>query len=114
MDRLIKKTDYFHYTTGKVRKCVDKGEGDDKERTPIGTREPKCILVKEFILYYGNKQIKVFDSSAKGKEEYCGPCQLSRITPLAVKGMKNPYFLLLQEMFNVIIDAYLKVNLEKL
>jgi hypothetical protein len=53
--------------------------------------------------HYENKGIKVFDSSTKGKEEYCGPCQLSRITSFA---------LLLQEMFSVrgisIIDAYLK------
>jgi hypothetical protein len=39
-----------------------------EERTPTATREPKCILVKEFIFYYESKGIKVFDSSAKGEE----------------------------------------------
>jgi hypothetical protein len=43
------------------------------KRTPTATKQPKYILVKEFILYYENKGIKVFDSSAKRKEEYCGP-----------------------------------------
>jgi hypothetical protein len=112
MDRLIKKVDYFHYSTGEIRKYVDQGESYDEERTPTVIREFKCILVKEFILYYENKGFKVFDSSAKGKEEYCGPCQLSRITSFALNAMKNPYFLLLQEMFSVrgifIIDAYLQ------
>jgi hypothetical protein len=101
MDRLIKKANYFDYSTREIRKCVKQGEDYDKERTSTATREPKCILVKEFILYYENKEIKVFDSSAKGKEEYCGPCQLSRITSFALSGMKNPYFLLLQEMFSI-------------
>jgi hypothetical protein len=89
MDGLIKKANYFDYSTGEIRKCVNQGEGYGKERTPTVTREPKCILVKEFILYYESKGIKVFDSSAKGEEEYCKPCQLSRITSFALSGMKN-------------------------
>jgi hypothetical protein len=40
--------------------------------------------------YYDNKGIKVFNSSAKGEEEYCGPCQLLRITSFALNAMKNP------------------------
>jgi hypothetical protein len=84
MDRLIKKPNYFHYTTGEIRKSIDPGESDDKERTPSASREFKCLLVKDFILYYNSKDIKVFDSSARGKDEYCGPCQLSRITSLAL------------------------------
>jgi hypothetical protein len=118
MDRVIKKPNYFHYTTGEIRKCIDPGEGNDKERTPSATREFKCLLVKEFILYYDSKDIKVFDSSARGKEEYCGPCQLLRITSLALTGMKNSYFLLLQEMFSVrgicLVKWYCRINLEKL
>jgi hypothetical protein len=116
MDRLTKKVDYFHYTTGEIRKHINPEKGDNKKRTPSGTRELKCLLVKEFILYYNNKNIKVFDSLAKGKEEYYGPCQLSRITSLALQGMKNPYFLLLQEMLSVrgisLIDAYLSGTAE--
>jgi hypothetical protein len=111
MDRFIKKANYFDYSTGEIRKGVNQGKGYGKERTPTVTREPKCILVKEFVLYYENKGIKVFNSSAKGKEEYCGLCQLSRIASFALSGMKNPYFLLLQEIFNSrvisIIDALL-------
>jgi hypothetical protein len=83
---------------------------------PVDQGESKCTLVKEFILYYDNKGFKVFNSSAKGKEEYCGPCQLSRITPFALNTIKNPYFFLLQEMFSIhgisIIDAYLKSTVE--
>jgi hypothetical protein len=109
--RLIRKPDYFDYTTGQIRKRIDTWEGDDKERSPSATKELKCLLVKEFILYYDNKNVKVFDSSAKGAQEYCGLCQLSRIISLELTGLKNPYFLLLQEMFKFrgisLIDAYL-------
>jgi hypothetical protein len=101
IDRLIKKPNYF-------KNVLTKGKAMLKREL----QESKCIHVKEFILYYENKGIKVFDSSARGKDEYCGPCQLSRITLFALNAMKNPYFLLLQEMFSVrgisIIDAYLK------
>jgi hypothetical protein len=111
MDRLTRKNDYFQHTTGEVRKCIDTWEGDDKERTKFATREFKCSLVKEFLLYYKNKDITVFDPSAREKDEYCGPCQLQRITSLTLTGMKNPYFLLLQEMFSYrgisLTDAYL-------
>jgi hypothetical protein len=111
MDRLTRKADYFHYATGQIRKHVDSGEGNDKKRTLFVTRELKCLLVKEFLLYNDNKNIKVFDSSAKGAQEYCGLCQLSRIISLELTGLKNPYFLLLQEMFKFrgisLIDAYL-------
>jgi hypothetical protein len=71
----------------------------------------KILLVKEFILYYYNKNIKIFDTLAKGAQEYCGPCQLSGIVSIELTGLKNPYFLLLQEMFKFrgisLIDAYL-------
>jgi hypothetical protein len=74
MGRFIRKPDYFHYTTREVRKHIDPGEGHDKERTPSATRELKCLLVKEFILYYDNENSKIFDPSAKGAQEYCGVC----------------------------------------
>jgi hypothetical protein len=115
-DRLIRKPDYFNYTTGQIRKHIDTWEGDDKERSPSATRELKCLLVKEFILYYDNKNTKVFDSSAKGAKEYCGPCQLLGIVSLELTGLKNPYFVLLQEKFKFrgisIIDAYLAGTLQ--
>jgi hypothetical protein len=111
MVKLIEKNDYFHYTTGQIRKRIDPWQDDEEERTPSATRDIKCLLVKEFILYYDNQNIKVFDSSARGKDEYCGPQQLSRIISLELTGLKNPYFLLLQEMFSFrgisFIDAYL-------
>jgi hypothetical protein len=31
MDRLIKKPDYFHFTTGQIRKRIDLRQGDDKK-----------------------------------------------------------------------------------
>jgi hypothetical protein len=101
MDRLIKKANYFDYSTKQIRNHVNQRESYGKERTPTAAREPKCILVKEFILYYKNKRIEVFDSSAKGEEEYYGPYQLSRITLFTLKGMKNPYFLLLQKILGI-------------
>jgi hypothetical protein len=52
MDILIKKANYFYYSTGEIRKHVNQGKGYDKERFPATTREPKCSLFKEFILYY--------------------------------------------------------------
>jgi hypothetical protein len=111
MGRLIRKPDNFDYTTGQIRKHIDTWEGDDEERSPSATRELKCLLIKEFILYYNNKNTKVFDSSAKGAQEYCGPCQLSGIVSLELTGLKNPYFVLFQKIFKFkkisIIDAYL-------
>jgi hypothetical protein len=68
MGRLIRKPDYFHYTTGQIRKHINSGESDDKERTPSPTKKLKCLLVKEFLLYYNNENIKVFDTSAKGTQ----------------------------------------------
>jgi hypothetical protein len=91
VDKLTRKNDYFNYTTGEVRKRLDKGECDDKERTPTVTREFKCLLVKEFILY-NNQNIKIFNFSARGKDKYCGPHQLSRITSLELIGLINPCF----------------------
>jgi hypothetical protein len=76
MVRLTRKNDYFDYTTGQIRKRIDTGEDDEKERTPSATREFKCQPVKEFILHFQKKGLQVFDSSARGKDEYCGPCQL--------------------------------------
>jgi hypothetical protein len=70
MGRFTRKNDYFHYSTGEIRKHLVYGKGDDKERTPSATRELKYLLVKEFILHYEGKGFKVFDSSAKGAEEY--------------------------------------------
>jgi hypothetical protein len=87
MDRLIKKTNYFDYSTKKIKKCVNQKESYGKKKNLIVTKEPKCIFVKKFILYYENKRIKVFDSSAKRKEKYCKPCQLSRITSFVLKGI---------------------------
>jgi hypothetical protein len=65
-----------------------------KERTPSATREFKCLLVKEFILYYNNKNIKIFDSSVKGKEEYCGPPQLSN-NPICFKRNEKSLFFII-------------------
>jgi hypothetical protein len=50
IDRLLKKVNYFDYFIGEIRKCVNKGEGYGEERTPTAIREPKCILVKEFVV----------------------------------------------------------------
>jgi hypothetical protein len=87
-----------------------------KERTPSATREFKCLLVKEFILHFQRKGFKIFDPSARGKDEYCGPCQLQGMTLTTLKEMKHPYFLLLQEMFSYrgvsLIDAYLNGTAE--
>jgi hypothetical protein len=116
MDRLIKKANYFDYSTGEIRKHVNQGEGYGKERISTASREHKCILVKEFILYYENKRIKVFDSSAKGEEEYCGPCQLSRITPFPLSRIKNPtsYYYKKCLVFRCLPKRYCRFNLEEL
>jgi hypothetical protein len=45
-----------------------------KERFPTTTRESKYPLVKEFLLYYENKRIKIFDFLAKVEKECCGLC----------------------------------------
>jgi hypothetical protein len=80
MDKFIKKTDHFDYTTGKIRKYINKGKGNER----------------------------------KGKKEYCGLCNLQTVSPFRLKKLKNPWFLLLKQMFInrriSIIDAYLNIG----
>jgi hypothetical protein len=48
--KIIKKPNFFDYTTGEIRKHVNEGEGYEKERPSTSTRIIKCSLIKEFIL----------------------------------------------------------------
>jgi hypothetical protein len=89
MVRLTRKNDYFDYTIGQIRKRTDTGENDEEERTPSATREFKCLPVKEFILHSQKRDLQVFDSSAGGKNEYCGPCQLQGMTLTILKTMSH-------------------------
>jgi hypothetical protein len=55
--KFIEKSNYFDYTTGKIRKSVNEGEDYEKERPSTPSRIVKCSLIKEFILWYQNQGI---------------------------------------------------------
>jgi hypothetical protein len=74
-----------------------------------------CVLGADYLV---RRRVMLIYMNRAQAEEYCGPYQLSRITPFALSGIKNPYFLLLQKMFNIyyrcLPKRYYRFNLEKL
>jgi hypothetical protein len=110
MVKLIKKPNLFDFTTVEIRKCVNKGEGYEKERPSIPTRIVKCLLIKKFILWFQNQGIRIFNPYKKGKGKYCGLGNLQTITLKELRMLKHPCFLLIQEMCYYrgisMIDAY--------
>jgi hypothetical protein len=95
MVKLIKKLDYFDYTTGEIRKCINEGEGYEKKRPSTPTRTIKCSLIKECILWLQNQKIRIFNPYEKGKGEYCGPHNLPTIILEKLRMMQYLCFLLL-------------------
>jgi hypothetical protein len=89
--KLIKKPDYFDYTTGEIRKCVNKGKGYDLES------------LNAYLLRRSSYGPKI--------KEFCELCNLLTITLEKLRILRHPCFLLLQKMFCYrgisIIDAYL-------